>query len=243
MNHDTPYQRLLVDLGELIHTTPAGSKLLSEPKLAKQLGVSRSTLREAMRFFETQGVLSRRRGAGTTVIKKGKILEAGLEVLESLETIADRMGLVISMGGLEIEESVINKDMAEVMKANVGLPVIDVKRIILTSNRPIAYLEDLVPADMLSRKEIEDHFTGSVLDLFIKRGLPLLSHSQTKIHAVIADTTIAKTLLIQRGETLLLFEANLFSATGRNIDHSLSYFLPGYFQFSITRKINYFADK
>ena len=47
-----PYQLLQIKLAELIRNTPAGERLLSEPRLAKELGVSRATLREAMRTFE-----------------------------------------------------------------------------------------------------------------------------------------------------------------------------------------------
>ena len=65
-----PFQRLQVDLAALIERTPAGSRLISEPDLAKQLGVSRATLREAMRTFETQGLIRRRQGAGTFVVGK-----------------------------------------------------------------------------------------------------------------------------------------------------------------------------
>ena len=74
-----PFQRLQVDLAALIERTPAGSRLISEPDLAKQLGVSRATLREAMRTFETQGLIRRRQGAGTFVVGKVPVIDAGLE--------------------------------------------------------------------------------------------------------------------------------------------------------------------
>ena len=42
-----PFQRLTAELSSLISRVPAGQQLPSEPELAKQLGVSRATLREA----------------------------------------------------------------------------------------------------------------------------------------------------------------------------------------------------
>ena len=65
-----PFQRLQADLAKLIADTPAGSRLMSEPDLAKQMGVSRATLHEAMRTFETQGLIRRRQGSGTYVVGK-----------------------------------------------------------------------------------------------------------------------------------------------------------------------------
>ena len=50
--HNFPFQRLQADLAKLIERTPAGQRLLNEPELAKQMGVSRATLREAFRLLE-----------------------------------------------------------------------------------------------------------------------------------------------------------------------------------------------
>ncbi len=84
------YQRLQNELSIIIDNAPKGTKLPSEPKLAEQLGVSRATLREAMRTFESQGLLRRRQGLGTFVVGPTQVIESGLEVLESLEKQAEK---------------------------------------------------------------------------------------------------------------------------------------------------------
>src|SRR3990170_2689297 len=107
-----PFQRLQVDLAALIARTPAGQRLQSEPDLAKEMGVSRATLREAMRMFETQGLIRRRQGSGTFVVGKVQALDNGLEVLESLETMAKRLGLEVSVSDLSIETVTADDDLA-----------------------------------------------------------------------------------------------------------------------------------
>lgn len=52
------FQKLQDDLAAEIQETPPGERLLSEPELAVKLGVSRTTLRETMRMFEGQGLIS-----------------------------------------------------------------------------------------------------------------------------------------------------------------------------------------
>ena len=79
-NHIPTSQRLHDRLGNLISATPPGDRLPSEPELARDLGVSRATLREAMRIFETQGLIRRRQGAGTYVLSPSHVIESGLEV-------------------------------------------------------------------------------------------------------------------------------------------------------------------
>jgi len=114
-----PYQRLQGELAGLIASTAPGSRLPAEPELARQLGVSRATLREAMRSFEGQGIIRRRQGVGTFVIGKPAVIETGLEVLESIESLAHRIGLDVSMGDLQItttqadaEEAVVQPERA-----------------------------------------------------------------------------------------------------------------------------------
>ncbi len=48
--------------------------------------------------------IRRRQGSGTFVVGKFQVIDAGLEVLESLETMARRMNLEITVSDLNIEQ-------------------------------------------------------------------------------------------------------------------------------------------
>src|SRR5215475_10024187 len=51
----------------------AGTRLPSEPELAAEFGVSRATLREALRALEGQGLVRRRWGSGTYVTERTRV--------------------------------------------------------------------------------------------------------------------------------------------------------------------------
>jgi GntR family transcriptional regulator len=235
--NESPFNRLQRELGERIASAKAGDRLPPEPELARSMGVSRSTLREAMRSFEAQGLLIRRQGAGTFVVEKNGVFETGLEVLESLETIAERSGLQVSMGGLQVEELEASAEIARTFTCDEGDAFVRVTRVINSKERPVAFLRDTLPQNVLSLQGLNGGFTGSVLDLLIKRKNSQLGMSHTEIQAVAANSEAARALKIQRGDVLLLLEANLHSQKGEVIDHSQSYFLPGYFRFYVNRKI------
>ena len=231
------YQQAALRLAEILATKPPGSFLPSEPDLARQLGISRATLREAMRSFEEQGRIVRRQGVGTIVTRPPRALDAGLEVLESLETLAARSGLSVEMGECQIDVRPAGDEESSQLEIEDSASVVVVSRVILGGGRPVAYLVDVVPEALLPAEVWADGFTGSVLDLLLRAGSVELEVSRTEISALSAPPDIARHLQLQRGDVLLRLEARLFARDGRAVDHSWSYFLPGSIHLHVVRRV------
>jgi len=231
-----PFQRLQADLAALIARTPADAKLLSEPRLAEELGVSRATLREAMRTFETQGLIRRRQGSGTFVVGHVPALDSGLEALESIESMAQKLGLEISVSGLQIESVFADQEHANGLGVALASRLTRVRRVIRADGRAVAYLVDTLTEETLKADQLPDSFKGSVLDFLLARG-DKLTVSRAAISAANATADVAKALEIQRGDVLLQFISQLYTATGRVVDYSSSHFIPGYFNFHVVRRV------
>ena len=231
-----PFQRLQADLAKLIAKTPAGQRLISEPELAKQMGVSRATLREAMRTFETQGVIRRRQGSGTYVVGKVPVIDAGLEKLESIETMAKRMNLEITVSDLNIEQLDADADSAKGLGVAEKTRLTRIRRVIRADRRPAAYLVDTLPESILKPSDLPSNFSGSVLDFLLARG-DRLGNSRAVVGATNAHADVAKPLEIQRDDVLLKFESQLFDLKNNIVDFSVSYFIPGYFHFHVNRRV------
>lgn len=190
-----------------------------------------------MRAFEGQGLIRRRQGVGTFVVGHTLVMDSGLEVLNSIESMAQQIQLDVTMGDLQVKQFRADENQALSLNLEAGSPLVQVSRVISAEHRPVAYLTDLVTQDVLTPTDLESGFTGSVLDLLLRRGSPPLINSRTEIRAVAASTEIARALEIQRGDVLLLFVAYLYTTAGRVIDYSHSYFLPGYFRFHVVRSV------
>lgn len=212
--------------------------LPSETRLGQRFEVSRATVREALAQLEERGVIVRRHGVGTFVAPPPAIIDTGLEVLESLEAIGRRIGLETRMADAVTEERPATPAEAAALQAPPGTPVLTVARVITADGRPVAYLVDTVPTAILCQDDLGPAFSGSVLDLFLRRGEPALSHSRADIFAESAASAIARKLRLQRGATLLKLQAQLFARDGRIVDYSLSHFVPGYFRFHVIRRID-----
>jgi GntR family transcriptional regulator len=231
------YQHTADALAELIAHTPPRTYLPSEPDLARRLGVSRATLREAMRSFEERGLVVRRQGVGTYVTEAPQVIDSGLEVLESIETLAARLGLSVTMGARNVRRRKAEEDEVRRLGVGDGAELVEVSRVMLAEGRPVAFLIDAFLPDVLPDGALEEGFTGSVLDLLLRREQVTLDSSRTEITAVSAPSEIARSLSIQRGDVLLRMEAYLYAKDGPVLVHSLSYFLPGTFRFHVVRRV------
>jgi GntR family transcriptional regulator len=189
-----------------------------------------------MRTFEAQGLIRRRQGSGTFVVGQMPVIEAGLELLESLETMAERFGLEITVSDLHVDTIAADEENAEGVGVPVGTKLTRVRRVMREESRPVAYLVDTLPEDVLMPEQLPAHFKGSVLDFLLARG-EALTVSKAAISAMGAPADVAKALQIQRGDVLLEFVSKLFHASGKVLDYSYSYFIPGYFHFHVVRRV------
>jgi GntR family transcriptional regulator len=233
----SPRAQVEAALTELLKGLQPGDQLPPEPVLAQQLGVSRPTLREVLRTFAERGLVIRRRGVGTFVASRLPILETGLEVLESLERMAQRLGLATEMAHLSIVERAATEEELNGLKRDEATPVLVVDRVIAIEGEPVADLRDVVPVDYLSEEDLQEGFRGSVLDILLERKSPVLTISRTQIMAESADARVARRLEIEPGTALLKLVAQLFSYDEQIVDYSVSTFVPGHFKFQVIRQV------
>lgn len=230
-------ERLTEELRNLITATPSGERLPSEPALAKRYHVSRATLREAMRGFETQGMIHRRQGIGTFVNHPTYRIESGLNIIESIERLAIKNKLAVKMIDQTIQQRIANPEETQVFGINHPDHVLEISRVILSEGHPAAYLIDILPEGIISVKYLEQHFTGSILDLLLNIESIHLSRAETDITAIPAPAKIARSLGIQRGDVLLRFKTVICDLEDKPINYALSYYLPGCFHFRIQRRV------
>jgi GntR family transcriptional regulator len=239
LNIRLPYEQVEEAIAGMIEQMEPGDQLPPEPALAKRLGVSRATLREALRTFAERGLLVRRQGVGTFVASRIPILETGLEILESLERMAKRFALATKVAHLEIDERLATPEEITGLDLPESEPVevLSVDRVITVEGEPVADLRDVIPLEYLRQEAIGDDFGGSVLDLLLQRSDLMLSTSRTDIIAEEADSHYAVRLNIPAGSALLKLTAQLYSYDEKVVDYSVSYFVPGHFKFHVMRKV------
>jgi GntR family transcriptional regulator len=227
------YLRELIERGMYM----PGEQLPSEKELSVQLGISRSTLREALLNLEQEGIVIRRHGVGTFVAPGYEDrLESGLERLESILELASRQGFQVRIEGLEVRQITADAGMGERLQVPPGTELTSVRRAILVDETPVAYMADFSLSSILSPADVDDTFNGSVLDLLRDKQLAEIAQVVAHIVAVTADRTLSERLKVKRGQALLLLEETVFTDGGEIVEFSRNYFVPDHFQFHVVRR-------
>ncbi|MBT2245625.1 GntR family transcriptional regulator [Sphingobium sp. BHU LFT2] len=102
-------------------TYPVGSILPSEPILAEQLGISRSTLRAALKELEGSGMVSRRRSRGTCVLADKPVSASG-GFSQNLATIDNLIQYAASTSRtiLAVDDMVVDEELAKKLGVRPG---------------------------------------------------------------------------------------------------------------------------
>lgn len=233
--HVRAQQRLLKLIEE--GTYSPGQRLPSESKLATQFGISRPTLREALFNLEQERVIVRKHGVGTFVAPTyDERLASGLERLESIRALADRQGVSTQMIGLSVEVLPADDLVADRLELELDKRVTCVRRTIAVDGTSAAYLVDFAPTTVLPPEAIDDSFSGSVLDLLVRRNSIRVREALSEITAVNADAWLARHLEVDRGQALLLLTETLFTEELTPTEFSRNYFLPDFFDFHVLRR-------
>src|SRR5579871_3309739 len=230
----TVAQHKLMDLIRNGRLLP-GAQLPAQDDLAEMLGVSRATVREAIRGIAQLGLIEQRHGVGTFVTSAGWLIDEGMEVLESLESIAKRQGWRCGSEGLGIQQAT-DSAVAERFGLPAGTPINAVTRVKTADDTPIASMTDYVPETALPIELLSRQFTGSVLDMLLLRQDPAIDYATATLTACSADNDIAGQLRVPPGTPLLFSVETVYGKDHRVVEMGETYFVTQFFRFHVIRR-------
>ncbi len=208
-------------------------RLPTEAELAERYGVSRPTVRAALRELEALSLVRTQHGVGTFVCDRPAI-RAGLERMDS---ISDSIRAQGREPGMEYQSRVVRPllpDELEKMRMPAGGEALELRRSVLADGEVVAYSYDLVPLDVFPEDHDPTELEGSLFEYFRTR-LGLYPHRGiAEIHAVSSD-------LIGWGpdsgneDLYVLLDQLHYEESGRLLLYSRTYFLEGKYAFTIVR--------
>jgi GntR family transcriptional regulator len=220
----------------------AGDRIPPEAELVDALGVSRVTVRAGLRRLVERGLLQRRQGSGTFLVRppRGARLAAGLERLETYTVHAERLGLRLGSEDLGVEAIGAAPDEAAALEVREGSPLVRVSRVVLVEDNPAAWMVDVVPEEVIGVEVVRERFRpdAMLLDLLVSEGIPV-GFSQMFIEAVMIepDDRVGRRLGLRSLSAALSLTQTMYLADGRPVQWSRDTFLPGNLNLHVVREL------
>jgi len=212
-----------------------GSKLPPEPELAEEMGVSRATLREALRSLEEDGFVTRTSGAGTYATHRPRLrnnLDVNFGVTEAIRAAGMRPGTTQSA----IHTQSASADEADVLDLSVGDAVVALERVRTADGRPVVFSRDVISATRLPATELAGMpLDGSLYEILERHGQPV-AHGIVSVEPERADKVLAKRLGVKAGELLLFLRQIDYGAEGEPLLLSEEHHLAEAFEFNVVRR-------
>ncbi|WP_175989068.1 GntR family transcriptional regulator [Bacillus sp. Marseille-Q1617] len=208
-------------------------KLPSEFDLSKQLGVSRATLREALRILEEESVIIRRHGVGTFVNAK-PLFTSGIEQLNSVSNMIKQAGMEPGTIFLSSTTQEATEDDVKRFQSEEEENIILVERVRTANGEPVVYCVDKIPERVLTRNFT--HEDNSIFSVLENRENRRITHAVAQIEPMGYHDKISPILNCEPETALLVLKQMHFDENDEPILYSVNYFRSDKFSFHVLRK-------
>jgi GntR family transcriptional regulator len=202
----------------------ADDPLPGEQALASEHSVSRVTVRRALAGLESEGLINRRRGAGTFVAepRTAKPLVVNLaDVLSNLVAMGRSTDVrLLSFGYQEPSAAV-----AELLRLRKGERVQRSVRVRIIDGEPFSYLTTHVP-ERIGVTYTEPELASKPLLALLERSGVSVDHATQEISAVLASPDVAASLNVDVGSALISLIRIVYDAKGDGVEHLSALYRP-----------------
>jgi GntR family transcriptional regulator len=218
-------QALLRDISQQRY--PVGGLLPTEDAIASHYGVSRHTVRQALRELKEEGVISSHRGVGTRV--RAPSQEA--RVFGGVNTVADLLQFVESteMRVIARKEMVADDAFAAEFRCKSGQGWVHVTllRTVADQTRPLGHVQAFVRPEYAHALGPEESYRRPIYALVEERcGVRIVEVLQ-EITAVNLDADIARALGTAEGQAAMRITRHFLDRTGATVQISIGHYPSG----------------
>jgi GntR family transcriptional regulator len=218
----------LIRRGELVE----GDRLPREDKFAKQLGISRMTLRQALATLEQSGVLERKSGRlGGTFVREPRI-ECDLTGLAGFTEMMRRAKLKAGARVISAATVPAKASVARELGIARGAPVHEIVRVRTVRREPLAIERSAFPVELFVDL-LEKPLTGSLYELLAKDYQQDPSSAWESLEPVSARPDEAELLKLELGSPLMLIERTVRNQVGQPVEFARDVFRPDRIRISL----------
>jgi DNA-binding GntR family transcriptional regulator len=186
-------------------------------------------MRQAIQTLVDKGMLVRKRGVGTQVVKSQ--IRRSVE-LTSLNDDLVRAGQEPRTEVLKLELIEADETVAKELQLAPGTAVWTLERLRLVGDQPLAVMSNLMPAALIDLSGVDLSRLG-LYEHLRRTGIHIRVAHQ-RIGAVRADTYAAKLLGGRKGDPLLTMQRTAYDDGGRAVELGSHVYRPDLYSFEMT---------
>ena len=214
----------------------AEGRIPPETDLAADLGVSRTTVRDALSRLEHEGAIYRRQGAGTFVNEHGLRIKSRLENIWSYEELLENHGYEPSVRVLDVFEGPADLVTADVLGIEPDDPILVVRKLFLEDETPVVLTANRIPVanfPIPPPTGDEDIPIYAYLDTHCGKKL---AYYLSEIIPVVLDPDQTATLQVDPGTPAMSFDEVGYDKNNDPILRATSFFRDDLLRFRLIRK-------
>lgn len=205
LRYVTVYDKLFKKINE--GNFPEGSRLPSEPDLAKQLGVSRTTLRQALALLQDDGLIKNIRGKGNYIIKDTPKKDVGLEKIGHVVYKC----LAVDISAVEIDFKIVPpSDYYTKILGKKTVAVVTIDRWFKYKDDFISYTFTIMPIETISDFDIDLNNKEDLLKLVEETIYNKCSNVSSNIKFSTAGNFVTKNHPLSCGKQFYLVEEAIY---------------------------------
>lgn len=205
-------------------------RLPSESEMMKVFGVSRITIRQALRDLHTDGLVFSVQGKGTFVTRPKAVQD-----ITSLQGFGEAMspqGYETSARVVCVQEIRATGDVAEALNLSRNSNVIELTRIRYLNREPVSLDNSFFPLEVGRGLQGRD-LTQDVFPMLENEFGISLGHADLKVEAILANEGLAQHLNVDVGSSILRIQRLVFSKAGDPVDFELLSYRGDAFQYQL----------
>ncbi len=200
-------------------------RIPSESDLATDLGVSRTTVRDALSRLEQDGVVYRKQGAGTFVNKAGLQIKTRLEEIWTYEEMLEAHGYDHVVRVISAKTEAVSPKTAGALNLSPDDETLVIKKLFLADGLPVVLSINQIPPSLFSGDCAAGDFKLPVYQFLSEVCGQHLGYYLSEIIPLIAPPWLADLLELPRKKTAILsFDELGYNQDNEPIIKAQSYF-------------------
>ena len=216
----------------ILRAQDGGTKLPAETALAREFGVSRVTVRQALAALERERLIRREKGRGTFVAQRVTRPTPKPKLTGFMEDLI-AAGAPTRVKLLRRVVVPATREVAAQLRVQPGEKVLHVERLRYVEERPLSYLHSYLPLDIAQKLSAEDLEAAPIITLLHQRHRVPIVEAEQVIEAAVADVQAAELLEVPVGAPLLQIERSYMSRKGRPIYYVHSFYRADRYRYTV----------